>query len=73
MYGKPPGVLGAGGTAGVLALTGFPLLAVMTVGITLMVLGFILMRASMIRRAEAHGGSVSLWQSPSSSLWTEVR
>ncbi|MDP9073248.1 MAG: hypothetical protein M3N98_03560 [Actinomycetota bacterium] len=56
-----------------MALTGFPLLAVMTVGITLMVLGFILMRASMIRRAEAHGGSVSLWQSPSSSLWTEVR
>ena len=70
MYGKPPGVLGAGGAAGALALTGFPLLALTMFGLALILTGFIIMRASMIRRAEAaSGGSASLWHSSSSGFW----
>jgi hypothetical protein len=70
MYGKPPGVLGVGGAAGALAFTGFPLLALTMLAIALIGLGFVLMRASMIRRAEEdQGGSVSLWYAPASSFW----
>jgi hypothetical protein len=53
-----------------LALTGFPLLALTMFGLALILTGFIIMRASMIRRAEAaSGGSASLWHSSSSGFW----